>query len=48
MRPNYVPVITLSTQETINFFTQLESGSKGQLIEINIYLKQQIKRKTEI
>ena len=44
----YVPVVTLSTQENIKLFKQLESGFK-RTINWNKYLtKQQIKYETDI
>ena len=44
----YVPVVTISTQDNIKLLKQLESGFKRTIIGININLKQQIKRKTDI
>ena len=44
----YIPVVTLSTQDNIKLLKQLESGFKRTINGINIYLKQQIKRKTDI
>ena len=44
----YIPDVTLSTQDNIKFLKQLESGFKRTINGINIYLKQQIKRKTDI
>ena len=43
----YVLVVTLSTQENIKLLKQLQSGFK-RTINWNIYLKQQVKRKTDI
>ena len=44
----YVAVVTISTQDNIKLLKQLESGFKRTIIGININLKQQIKRKTDI
>ena len=44
----YFPVVTLLTQENIKLLKQLESSFKRTINRINIYLKQQIKRKTDI
>ena len=44
----YVSVVTLSTQDNMKLPKQLEYGFKEQLIETNIYLKQQIKRQTDV
>ena len=44
----YFPVVTLLTQENIKLLKQLESSLKRTINRINIYLKQQIKRKTDI